>query len=118
MPGLLDFISLRDMFDGGGPGAAGDTFKGGPFSGFLNDLGVKPMGYLDRMAQMPRPQPRPAALGQRPPAMPPLPPPDPYSLPITQTALPPPGAMPNEELIRMILQALQAPPGAIGYGPR
>jgi len=113
MPGLLDFISLRDMFDGGGPGAAGDTFKGGPFSGFLNDLGVKPMGYLDRMARSPRPMPRPMGLALGGPTST-----QPQAGPITQTALPPPGAMPSEELIRMILQALQAPPGAIGYGPR
>lgn len=36
------FTSLRDMFDGGGPGQPGSTFSGGPFSNTLNSLGVKP----------------------------------------------------------------------------
>lgn len=121
MPGLLDFISLKDMFDGGGAGASGDTFKGGPLSGFLNDLGVRPMGYADRMAQMQRARPMPRPMGLAvggPTSAPPQAPPNPYSLPITQTTLPPPGAMGSEELVRMILQALQAPPSATGYGPR
>ena len=44
----------RDMVNGGGFGAAGDTFRGGPygglFGGILNAVGVRPMGYADRMA--------------------------------------------------------------------
>ena len=104
------FLGLLDMLDGGGPGKSGDRFEGGPLSGFMNALGVRPMGYLDRMEQLPRPMPRPAM----PPAASPMAPPP----PVTATALPPPGAMPNEELIRMILQALQAPPSGTGYGPR
>jgi hypothetical protein len=37
------FTSFRDMFDGGGAGAEGDTFQGGPMSGSLNRIGVQPV---------------------------------------------------------------------------
>lgn len=60
MAGLLDFISLRDMFDGGGAGRAGKTFEGGPLSGLLNTLGIRPMGYRDRLEDA-RPIAPPAA---------------------------------------------------------
>jgi hypothetical protein len=62
--GLMGFKNLRDMFDGGGAGMAGQTFEGGPLSGVLNTLGVKPIGYEDRMAQA-RPQARPAPRSAR-----------------------------------------------------
>ena len=40
---------FQDMFDGGGMGATGDSFKGaGLYSGLLNMLGIKPMGAQDR----------------------------------------------------------------------
>lgn len=52
------FSNLRDMFDGGGMGRAGQRFEGGPLSGMLNDMGVRPVGYADRMAEQ-RPQMRP-----------------------------------------------------------
>lgn len=42
--------ALRDMLDGGGRGQAGPTFEGGPLSGLLNAIGVRPMGYADTMA--------------------------------------------------------------------
>lgn len=38
------YTGVKDMFDGGGPGTAGKTFKGGPLSGTLNKVGVKPIG--------------------------------------------------------------------------
>jgi hypothetical protein len=42
----------RDMFNGGGFGASGETFQGGPyggiFGGLLNSIGVRPMGYEQR----------------------------------------------------------------------
>jgi hypothetical protein len=41
--------ALRDMLDGGGRGQYGDTFQGGPLSGLLNAIGVRPLGYNDRM---------------------------------------------------------------------
>ena len=48
--GYFDEVNKRyvpaifDMMDGGGFDTRGDTFKGGIFSGMLNDLGVKPYG--------------------------------------------------------------------------
>ena len=45
----------RDMFNGGGFGASGETFQGGPyggmFGGLLNAIGVRPMGYEQRGQQ-------------------------------------------------------------------
>lgn len=46
-----DYISFRDMFDGGGAGKSGQKFEGGLFSGLLNSLGVSPMGADARMAE-------------------------------------------------------------------
>lgn len=42
--GLGGYGGLRDMVNGGGPGAAGSTFSGGMFSDRLNSLGIAPMG--------------------------------------------------------------------------
>lgn len=42
--------SFRDMFDGGGRGRFGDTFQGGLLSNVANRVGIRPMGYADRMA--------------------------------------------------------------------
>ena len=48
--GYFDEVNKRyvpaifDMIDGGGRDTRGDEFKGGIFSGMLNDLGVKPYG--------------------------------------------------------------------------
>jgi hypothetical protein len=39
---------LQDMFNGGGMGASGDAFKGGPLGGLLNRLGIDPYGTEDR----------------------------------------------------------------------
>ena len=36
--------ALRDMFNGGGPGASGDAFRGSPIAGLLNALKIRPMG--------------------------------------------------------------------------
>jgi hypothetical protein len=38
------YTGIGDMFNGGGPGASGSTFQGGPMSGTLNSLGVSPRG--------------------------------------------------------------------------
>jgi len=57
-----------DMRDGGGKGRSGDTFQGGPFSGLLNAIGVRPAGYRQRLEDnlapqtSLRPQMRPAGL--------------------------------------------------------
>lgn len=58
---MANFTGLLDMFDGGGAGASGQSFKGGLLSGLLNQIGVKPLVYRDRMEAMQntRPQLRP-----------------------------------------------------------
>ena len=55
------YTGLRDMFDGGGAGRSGDTFQGGGLrSGLLNAIGVRPLGYNQRQAEMQKsPQRRP-----------------------------------------------------------
>jgi len=85
MKGLLDLI------DGGGMGAKGNTFEGGPLSGLLNAMGVRPHGYADRMEAMQagpqaRPQQRPPMQMQMPapPPMQPVASPRPVSLPPMQ----------------------------------
>ena len=45
--GIGGYTGFRDMFDGGGAGASGSTFSGGPMSGSLNALGVQPVGSGD-----------------------------------------------------------------------
>lgn len=55
------FKNFTDMIDGGGAGATGPTFKGGLFSDALNEMGVRPYGYMDRLGSV-RPQMRPAGL--------------------------------------------------------
>lgn len=76
------YTGLLDMINGGGPGAAGQTFQGGPFSNMLNAMGVRPAGYQDRLAAA-RPQPRPMQA------------PGPQAMPRQQQpigpAMPPPG---------------------------
>tara|TARA_R110002126_G_scaffold97054_3_gene226532 strand:- start:7 stop:819 length:813 start_codon:yes stop_codon:yes gene_type:complete len=41
---------LLDMLNGGGAGMEGPRFEGGPISGLLNTIGIKPLGYYDRAA--------------------------------------------------------------------
>lgn len=65
----MQFTGLLDMLDGGGAGRAGDKFEGGPLSGLLNMIGIKPMGYFDRQATMSSSGggiPRPAPMGGTP----------------------------------------------------
>lgn len=115
------FKGLLDMIDGGGAGRAGELFEGGPFSQFLNMLGVKPRGYYDRLNEM-------RAANQPAPAIAPAPVmaptvaatrPDIYGPgAVTTTTLPPMGQMSDEALISLIRHALERAPSAIGYGPR
>lgn len=42
--GLGGYSGLSDMVNGGGPGASGSSFQGGPYSTALNTVGVRPMG--------------------------------------------------------------------------
>lgn len=109
------FLGLLDMIDGGGMGRSGQTFEGGPLSGMLNTLGIRPAGYMDRL-EAARPMPRPmVARSADAPA--PAPMYNPYAT-IETTVLPPMGQMPDEELMRIIELALGRAPSAIGYGPR
>lgn len=55
---MANFLGLIDMLDGGGKGQSGDTFEGGMFSGLLNSLGIRPMGYAGRQGEA---QPQQAA---------------------------------------------------------
>jgi hypothetical protein len=103
------YTSLADMFNGGGAGRAGQQFEGDLFSGLLNALGIRPAGYMDRLAEA-RPMARPAGLGAAPrpaPPQPMMPPIDPYAAgAVTTSALPPPGSMANEDLMRLLRAAV------------
>ena len=110
------YLGLLDMIDGGGMGRAGQRFEGG---GLLSDIAnalARPAGYMDRMAAV-RPQARPMQAGL--PDMPMIQPPMGFTPPpVTTSTLPPAGAMPNDQLIQMLINALQMQPSGIGYGPR
>jgi hypothetical protein len=58
------YLGLLDMINGGGAGQAGQTFEGGGLSGLLNSLGIRPMGYRDRLAEA-QPQPNPMMMAPR-----------------------------------------------------
>jgi hypothetical protein len=113
---------LLDMIDGGGMGRAGQRFEGG---GLLSDIAnalARPAGYMDRMGAV-RPQARPMQApmqaGGALPDMPMIQPPMGFAPPpVTTGTLPPAGAMPNDQLIQMLINALQMQPSSIGYGPR
>ena len=49
---------LRDMLDGGGRGRAGQRFEGGLLADLANALGLRPLGYQERLAAA-RPMARP-----------------------------------------------------------
>jgi hypothetical protein len=105
------FLGLLDMLDGGGAGRSGQTFEGGPLSGFLNALGVRPQGYQERMERerepmyLAGPPSRPTPMYS---AGPPSVPPNPYAPgAITTTTLPPMGQMSDEALMKIIYDAMQ-----------
>jgi hypothetical protein len=58
------YRGLLDMLNGGGAGRAGQTFEGGGLSGLLNSLGIRPMGYRDRLAEA-QPAPNPMMMAPR-----------------------------------------------------
>lgn len=113
-----NYTGLLDMINGGGAGAAGQTFQGSPISGLLNTMGVKPYGYADRVRQAqqmvqpvaPRPmaQPMPAAPAPAPMGAP--------VQPVTTSSL--------DEIDQLIIDMIKAgilpnPVSSnIGYGPR
>jgi hypothetical protein len=117
----MDYKGLLDMIDGGGAGRAGQQFEGGGLLSAIANMVATPYGSQDRM----RPQARPDDFRQRftPPIQPAQPMQQPMSAmppPVTTTTLPPVGAMPTEELMRMLQIALSnyGMPSGIGYGPR
>lgn len=65
------YRGLLDMLDGGGMGQSGQKFEGGLFSGLLNALGIRPIGYAARLEDA-RPQPRPQGLVPPPQPAPPI----------------------------------------------
>jgi len=93
--GLGDFINARDMFDGGGAGKAGPEFEGGAISPLLNQLGIKPAGYRDRMQGQARPPMASTSMGVPAPAPVQVTPLPPQQRPMTATAANygPPGMM-------------------------
>ena len=117
---MNDYSSFRDMIDGGGAGAAGSRFQGGGLLSLLANLFATPLGS----EQMTRPQARPMGMPDMRPvpmASPPTPnqplsvPPSmmeslqrglPSVPPVTTSPIPPQGAMPNDDLMRMIEAAL------------
>lgn len=101
MAGLLDFLSLKDMFDGGGAGASGTAFKGGPLSGLLNELGIRPMGYRDAMERM-KPMARPAAAPMAAPASPASPAAPPMAPPPPVAVQPLVGSLTPEDIMAAI----------------
>jgi hypothetical protein len=115
------YQGLLDLINGGGAGRAGQTFEGGGLSGLLNSLGIRPMGYQDRLSEA-RPAPNPMLMAPTvstmgmPVTQPPVSQYGPEA--ITQTTLPPMGGMSQDQLIAIIMQALNAPPTSLGYGPR
>jgi hypothetical protein len=116
------YQGLLDMLNGGGAGQAGQTFEGGGLSGLLNSLGIRPMGYQDRLAEA-RPEPNPMMMEPKASSMgaPPVQPPVSQYAPgaITQTTLPPMfGQMSTDQILALIMQLQTAPPSAQGYGPR
>jgi len=109
--GAGGFSGLKDMIDGGGAGMAGDTFKGGAMSDIANQIGIRPMGYNDRMEgmQATRPQMRP-----------PMPQPAPAAAPagpVRPMARPYNGAPPVPPVQAMPLNAMGAPVYQAGQGP-
>jgi hypothetical protein len=106
------YTGLLDMLDGGGAGQAGQTFQGGALSELLNSLGIRPMGYQDRLAEA-RPQPNPMMMAPRmssmgaPPMGPGL---SPVPDQIQQMMLPRgPGLSPVPDQIRQMMPTTPAP---------
>ena len=120
----------RDAFNGGGWGASGETFQGGPYGGLvgmgLNALGVRPMGYEARGQQMLQqalaniyntaPQTTPAATSYAPLTSPRPPMRGAPVEPVTTSSLGEIDAL-RADMMRMGI--LPAPMSSnIGYGPR
>lgn len=110
---LPKYTSLNDMFNGGGPGAYGDTFMGGSLSGLLNALGISPVAptqaEIERIAALTGATTGGDAVSQgiSAPATAPV-----YTPPVTQTR--PSAVMPTMPT-SPATPAFNAPPGDTSY---
>ena len=106
------YTGLSDMINGGGAGASGDTFSGGPYSGLLNAIGVRPMGYAARQESVEsgRPRQRPAMPMQRGGMQQPMPMPMPRpAMSMAQPMYAQP-APPTTDQMLMLMQAIKSAP--------
>jgi len=115
--------ALRDMFNGGGAGGAGDTFSGGGgYSAILNGLGVRPMGYADRQAQsQPDGSVRPQARYQAPPQQPMMQPASVWPQQAQQFTAPPPvetSSLGDYGILRRYMMEAGILPQQPYFGPR
>ena len=63
--GFFGFKSIKDMFDGGGRNAEGQTFQGGgPLSAMANAMNIAPSGYHARQAEISANAPAPTRAAQ------------------------------------------------------
>lgn len=105
------YTGLSDMINGGGAGASGDTFSGGPYSGLLNAIGVRPMGYADRQesVQSGRPRQRPVMPAQRGQTMPTQ---QPMMTTVSAPVMPQQSYAPTADYMGMLMQAVKSAPVA------
>ena len=63
--GFFGFKNIKDMFDGGGRNAEGQTFQGGgPLSAMANAMNIAPSGYHARQAEISANAPAPTRAAQ------------------------------------------------------
>lgn len=63
--GFFGYKNIKDMFDGGGKNATGQTFQGGgPLSAMANAMNIAPSGYHGRQAQINANAPAPTRAAQ------------------------------------------------------
>ena len=63
--GFFGFKGIKDMFDGGGRNAEGQTFQGGgPLSAMANAMNIAPSGYHARQAEISANAPAPTRAAQ------------------------------------------------------
>lgn len=111
------YTGLKDMVDGGGAGRSGDTFQGGGLrSGLLNAIGVRPLGYNQRQAEMQQtPQRRPMMMQGNPMQQRPMQRPDVRPMmPLQPISVQPlmGNGMPMDEYTAAMLRAINSAPQA------
>jgi hypothetical protein len=63
--GFFGYKNIKDMFDGGGKNATGQTFQGGgPLSAMANAMNIAPSGYHERQAKIKANAPAPTRAAQ------------------------------------------------------